>query len=414
MDVRNQAHNVLTRSKIKMGDLMKRQLFAFRRRCADSAQRGMRGALGVAVAPALALLVMLTAAHAETAQNNSQTPDVNDTTVGIVTGTVTGTYIQFASDLSNVLDTPGKLRILALLGKGSMQNVEDILTIRGVDLGIVQSDVLTYVKKNGLFADGVDKLQYITKLYNEELHLLARADIQKLEDLRGKKVNFGLKGSGIAVTSSVVFDLLKIAVEPTYEDPEAALEKLKKGDIAASMGVYGKPAKIYRELKAEQGVKFLPVPPNLELSKVYFPSLLTAKDYPDLIPAGETVETIAVGAILVVYGWEPNTPRYNKVSRFVDMFFSSLAQLQQPPRHQKWQEVTLVPEVPGWVRFPAAQEWLKRASVAKTPTQSPDLAAFERFLAEEFPGHNKGGGDDQARLKLYQAFKAWRNSQAKQ
>ena len=350
---------------------------------------------------------------AQTPSGAAQNADINENTVGIVTGTVSGTYIQFASDLSNVLDSPGKLRILAVLGKGSMQNVEDILKVRGIDLGIVQSDVLTYIQKKGLFPEAVNKLQYITKLYNEELHVLARADIQKLDDLRGKKLNFGLQGSGIAITATILFDLLKIKVEPIYDEPAVSLERLKRGEIAASIGVYGKPASIYDRLKAEDKLKFLSVPPSLELSQVYFPSTLTAKEYPQLIAADAKVETIAVGAVMVVYGWEPSSWRYKKVARFVDLFFSSFDLFQKPPRHQKWQEVNLIAKVPGWVRFPAADDWLKRAVAASAPTAKPDgdHATFERFLAQNLAGGRGAAADEEARLKLFHAYEAWKKTQ---
>lgn len=366
----------------------------------------------------LGLALSLTAAMAQAPAPSgaAQSADINENTVGIVTGTVLGTYIQFASDLSNVLDSPGKLRILAMLGKGSMQNVEDILKVRGIDLGIVQSDVLTYIRKKGLHPEAVNKLQYITKLYNEELHLLVRADIQKLDDLRGQKVNFGLPGSGIAITSTIVFDLLKIQVEPIYDEPAVALEKLKRGEIAASIGVYGKPAIIYDRLKAEDKVKFLPVPPSLELSEIYFPSALTAKEYPNLIAADAKVETIAVGAIMIVYGWEPNSWRYKKVARFVDLFFSNFELFQKPPRHQKWQEVNLITKVPGWVRFPASEEWLKRAVASSTSTAKSsadgDRNSFERFLAES-GGGKSAAADDEARLKLFHAYESWKKKQPK-
>ena len=367
----------------------------------------------------LGFALSLTGAMAQTPSAPSgaaQATDINENTVGIVTGTVSGTYIQFASDLSSVLDSPGKLRILAVLGKGSMQNVEDILKVRGIDLGIVQSDVLTYITKKGLFPEAVNKLQYITKLYNEELHLLARAEIQKLDDLRGRKVNFGLQGSGIAITSTILFDLLKIKVEPTYDDPSVALEKLKRGEIAASVGVYGKPAKIYDGLKTEDRVKFLPVQPTLELSEVYFPSTLTAKEYPQLIAADAKVETIAVGAVMVVYGWEPNSWRYKKVARFVDMFFSGFEQFQKPPRHQKWQEVNLIAKVPGWVRFPAADEWLKRAVASSATTKTAadaDRTTFERFLAQTTSGGKGTATDEEERLKLFHAYEEWKKTQQK-
>jgi TRAP transporter TAXI family solute receptor len=375
-------------------------------------------ALASLAAPVLAIALTLAPARAEgpAPAGAAQAPDVNDNTVGIVAGTVSGTYIQFASDLSNLLDAPGKLRIMAVLGKGSMQNIEDVLKVRGIDLGIVQSDVLTYIRKKGLYPEAVNKLQYVTKLYNEELHMLSRPEFQKLEDLRGKKVNFGLPGSGIAITCAVLFDLLNIKVDPTYDDPGLAIEKLKRGEIAASAGVYGKPAKIYDVVKAGDKLKFLPVPPTLELTEVYFPSTLTAKDYPQLVAEGSSVETIAVGAVMIVYGWEPNSFRYKKTARFVDAFFANFETFQNPPAHPKWREVSLITKVPGWTRFPAAEDWLKRAvsiSAAGGGQSSADAdrASFQKFITE-ISGKGGAGNDDETRLKLFLAYEAWKKKQA--
>jgi TRAP transporter TAXI family solute receptor len=362
----------------------------------------------VLAAPALAQPALIPVAAPPPAATAPQAPDVNDTTVGIVSGGVTGTYAQFAADLSNVLDSPGKLRILPVIGKGSLQNVEDILRVRGIDIGIVQSDTLAYIKKQGLFPGVQNRLQYITKLYNEELHLLARTDIASLEELNGKKVNFGLQGSGMAITSSLVFDLLKIKVQPVHDDPSVAIEKLKSGEIAATVGVYGKPAKIYDGIKPQDGIRFLPVPPSMELSQVYFPSMLTDRDYPNLVAPGETVETIAVGAVMVVFGWERDSWRYNKVARFVDAFFANLDQLQKAPRHQKWQEVNLGAKVPGWVRFPAADEWLKRMAAASVPTPTPRNPANAGAPASSRAA--PGGGGEQDQGALLKQFGEWKKS----
>lgn len=69
----------------------------------------------------------------------------NKGVVSIITGSVNGTYIRIASELATVLDTDG-LRILAIIGKGSVQNISDLLYLKGIDLAIVQSDVLEYLK----------------------------------------------------------------------------------------------------------------------------------------------------------------------------------------------------------------------------------------------------------------------------
>jgi TRAP transporter TAXI family solute receptor len=289
----------------------------------------------------------------------STTARANAGVVGVVSGGVSGTYIRIAADLASVLDDGEKLRVLPLIGKGSVQNVNDILLLRGVDIGIVQSDVLAYFRNQRQYP-GVDKaVQYITKLYDEEVHILARRDIAQIGDLAGKPVNIDVAGSGTAMTASVVFGTLGISPTFTNENQGLALEKLKRGDIAALVYVTGKPAGLFSGIAADSGLHFLPVTMTPALLETYLPAELDASQYPALVPAGGSVETIAVGSVMAVYAWTPGQERYNKVARFIDAFFAKFPGFRQAPQHPKWQEVNLAATLPGWTRFPAAEEWLK-------------------------------------------------------
>src|SRR6476646_5168731 len=105
--------------------------------------------------------------------------------IGIISGGIDGTYIRIAADLAAVLEEPDSLRILPVMGKGSVQNLADLLYLRGIDVGIVQSDVLTYVTRDKSFPGIEKRLQYITKLYNEEFHVLGGPGINSIDDLAG-------------------------------------------------------------------------------------------------------------------------------------------------------------------------------------------------------------------------------------
>ena len=61
---------------------------------------------------------------------------LNANTVTLISGTIGGTYVQFGADLASVLDDGNKLRVLPIVGRGSVQSVADILFLQGVDLGI--------------------------------------------------------------------------------------------------------------------------------------------------------------------------------------------------------------------------------------------------------------------------------------
>jgi uncharacterized protein len=280
----------------------------------------------------------------------------NAGTVGVISGGVDGTYIRIANDLSAVLDRGDELRVLPIIGRGSVQNLSDIMFLRGIDIGIVQSDVLAFAQRERLFPSVTSLVQYIAKLYDEELHLLARPGINRVEDLAGQRVNVDLRGSGTAMTASLVFHGLGVDVQTTNDPQDTALERLKRGEIAAMAFVAGQPARIFASVPPGSGLHFLEVPLTPALVDTYLPSRLTAERYPNLVEAGGGVDTVAVGAVMAVYAWQPGTERHRKVARFIEAFFSRFDEFQRPPRHAKWREVNLAAQVPGWTRFGVAQE----------------------------------------------------------
>ena len=297
---------------------------------------------------------------------------LNRNTVTIISGTPAGTYLAVAYDMSAVLDNGDNLRVLAVAGKGSVQNVHDILHLRGDDMGIVQSDVMAYFKQNGELGANVDeRLVYITTLYNEEMHLVAGADIKDIKDLAGKRVNFAEVGSGTQFSSRLIFGLLGIKVEEVNMGQTDALVKVKSGEIAATVFIAGRPASVFATLPKDPDLKLLPVPYTNELeANDYLPSTLSSQDYPGLIPEGQSINTIGVYAVLAVYNWPSNHHRYRRTANFINALFSKFAEFQKPPRHPKWKEVNLAATLNGWKRFPTAQQWLDRAAATAAAPQA--------------------------------------------
>ena len=315
-------------------------------------------------------LVLTGAAAAQTAEELRNR--INRGTVGIMSGSITGTYARVASDLAAVLDDPGGLRVVVSLGKGSVQNINDLLYLRGIDLAIVQSDLLNYMKRERVHANIQKRIHYVTKLYNEEFHLIAATRVKDFRELANQPVILGTVGSGSHMTASIVFEALGVPVKPVAaKDHDTALEMVKDGRALAWVRVTGKPNSSLARLKREEGVHFLEVPPNPKLLETYLPSALTAQEYPNIIEEGQKVRTIAVGAVMAVYGWQPKTERYKKVERFVETFFSRYEDFLKPPRHKKWQEVNLGTTVPGWTRFKPAADWLAKLAVAQRNSATP-------------------------------------------
>jgi len=308
---------------------------------------------------------------------------LNANTLTLISGTIGGTYVQFGADLASVLDDNNELRVLPIIGRGSVQSVADILFLQGVDLGIVRADTLDYLEKKG-FATGIKKqFVYVTKLYNEEMHVIASKSIRSLRDLDGRTVSVDLPNGGTFVTSLIVFERLGIRPNVVYIEQRIAMEKLRNGEIDAVIAVQGKPSKAVSQFKDDR-FHLVPVDYAKPLQNDYLPATLTAADYPNLISSQEQVDTIAVPAVLAAYNWPPATDRARKLSLFVDAFFTKFPTFQNPPFHPKWKEVSLSAPLPGWQRAPAAQQWLKSHAV-ETSAQAFGAPRTARAMVRPAP-----------------------------
>src|SRR5258708_27469870 len=138
----------------------------------------------------------------------------NDIAVTVVVSGISCTCARFTEDIRNVVNDlgPDGVRVLPVLGVGGLQNVNDVLFLKNIDMGVVDEDNLRLLRKRdpALYANIEQRVQYITKLYNSEFQVVARNDIRSYEDLRGKKVNFNVKDSQTEVTADIVFNMLKI------------------------------------------------------------------------------------------------------------------------------------------------------------------------------------------------------------
>jgi len=336
---------------------------------------------------------------------------VNENTIAIISGSPSAddTYLQVANDLASVLNDADKLRILPIVGVGGPQNIRDVRYLRGVDIGLTQLSVLnSFRSSNQTLGKYDDKIVYIAKLFNEEVHLIAGREITAIEQLNGRKVNIDEARSGTSQTMRDVFKRLGIKIEEVNVTQGLAFEKLRTGEIAATAYVAGKSAKLISNLKFERGMHFLSVPFSSEISAQYLPTDLTHDDYPDLIPVGQSIQTIADEVVLIGFNWPKNTDRFRRVQRFVEAFFPKIDEFRKPPNHPKWREVNLGVKLNNWKRFEPAEEWL-------AANQKPDTAElqsnFKQFISSQAgTGAQRGLAAPAQTDQLFQEFLNWKQS----
>lgn len=290
---------------------------------------------------------------------------LNQNIVTLMSGCcTTGSYTAFGADIKDMIkhaagNSENSLRVLPMLGGGAGTNARDILYLRGIDMAILNTDVIDFYKGKPLYENLDKRIHYITKLFNEEVHLYAGGDIFSLRDLDGKRVGFN--NSNAEVTGTILFEKLGIKPAKTMRisEGDGALA-LREGRLDAMMRVTGKPIRNVARLKAIfPQIRLLPIAYDPAFIGSHLPTQLTHDDYPGLIKKGQVVPTIATRTILAVFNWKPKSERYRRLAKFTNTFFDNFNKLRHSKNlHPKWAEVNLRATVPGLTRFAPAQKWI--------------------------------------------------------
>ncbi|PID44683.1 MAG: hypothetical protein CSB48_01220 [Proteobacteria bacterium] len=310
--------------------------------------------------PLVALLVMLALPTLAATASDS---DTNKEVIGMVTGSQSGTYIKIGRDIARIAKRTG-VDVDVKASKGSLKNILRMASKENAGFGIVQSDILSYLRFSG-DADNkklADRLRLMAPLYKEEVHVFAKKSIQSLADLDGKRVAVGSEGGGSWLTAVTLFDYANIHPVIEYTSKGDAAQAVLQGDLDAMIFVAGKPVSFFTNLgklkshypEEFNNVHFLEIDPDSFTRKLpYVKSTIGPEDYPWL---DKKVTTAAVKALLVAFDFSARiSPYYAKRCRQFAKVGSALRNtidyLKQTG-HSKWQEVDLYADVGDWPKDP--------------------------------------------------------------
>lgn len=344
-----------------------------------------------------ALLIAAGIASAAFAQGTERL----SSSIGMVTGSKTGTYIAIGKDMARVAQTKG-VAISVFDSKGSIDNIRRITSKEKVGLAIVQADVLGFLSrsKNPESIDIASKLRFVAPLYGEEVHILARRNITSLADLSGKRVVVGSEGSGSMITAVNIFSMLGIEPQQMFKiEPPQGVVAVLNGEVDAVVFVGGKPVKMFKNMEGISSIKagpnvgkldqvhFLPID-DKRLMTDYKPAVLSKADY-DFI--AQDVPTIAVMSLLVTYDYTRKNDAYYKdqcdnMAKLVTALREHLIDLKANG-HQKWKEVDLDAEVSSWKRDDCTAEALAAGKKAAPVVEQG------KGLEGDLLGIIRGGGD---------------------
>jgi TRAP transporter TAXI family solute receptor len=305
------------------------------------------------------------------------------TDVGVITGGEGGTYYHFGQDLKRLLK-PNGIDVTVHASKGAVDNVYAVSQRPGVQLAIVQSDVLAFVARvetDPVLKRIAKKIKMVFPLYNEEIHILGRG-INEFDDLAGKRVAIGREGSGNYLTARLMFKVAEVEpAEMLTIDTDVALAELKAGKIDAMFYVAGAPVKLFTEgVTDADGLKLVPVR-NKSLTEFY----------PNVeIPAGtyawqsEPLSTIAVKAVLVSFDFRRLD--CDNVGKFAQVMATNMNWLADNG-HPKWKQVKLDFPLKGWEQYDCVRKYLARtgsapAASTRSGDANPVMEAIKNILRD--------------------------------
>jgi uncharacterized protein len=288
--------------------------------------------------------------------------------LGLITGSENGTYYQFGVDLKRLVK-PAGIDVTVYPSKGSIDNISALYARPGVQMAIVQSDVLDFiagVESNALLARIAKSIRVIFPLYDEEVHVIARNEIGALEQLAGRRVAVGPAGSGTYVTARWLFKLADVRPsEMVTIDAAQALTRLKAGELDAMVYVAAAPLKLLRnELTETDGVRLVPVTHKSVLES-YDAVGLPANTYPW---QPTPVATVAVKALLVTVDSEGRA--CETIGRFAQQVAGGLEALTKRG-HPNWQRVDLGYHRKDWTPSDCARKYLDATGSAQASPSHP-------------------------------------------
>ncbi|MGH8680107.1 MAG: TAXI family TRAP transporter solute-binding subunit [Burkholderiales bacterium] len=264
-----------------------------------------------------------------------------------------GADFQIGRDLARFVAPAADVQLDVLASGSSAEALRRLRSEPGVKLATVQSDAYQAIleqaaRGNAAAGDLVRPLRVVVPLYNEELHLVARADapFNALHEIKDARINVGPRRGDTAATLASLYPALfgkpLTDARASYLPHAEALVKLvtdRTIDVVAI--VAGQPATLLANMKPEarQYIKLLKLDRATAAGRAaarrHLPATVRAESYPALL--AQDVPTLAVRVYLVTQDFRDHYTEHRLIllGRSLCRDLSAL----RANGHAKWQEV---------------------------------------------------------------------------
>ena len=292
---------------------------------------------------------------------------LNQSTVGLLASQPS--LSEDVLEMANAMDHTDGLRVLPILGRGSLQSINDLLFLRGVDVALLSSDSLAFVKKHDLYKDETGKLAYLAKLATLNVVVVARKDIAGVNSLEDMRIATGPANSDEFVAAELIFDALGTKFERVPTTGKNSVAALLDGRIDAAVFVGTPSYRLLNSIKANSGLHILSLALPESLAETYSPAILESSDFPNLIAEGTAVETVAAALILAVFDWPERSERFYKLKKFNKALLSTYLATRTAEQGTNFSAA-----VPGWKQYLTAKDLMGNI---KPPQQSLTITTLQ-------------------------------------
>ena len=324
--------------------------------------------------------------------------------IGMVINLGDPVLIQMGQEMSKMV-TDKQAGTMVKPTAGPIANVGRLLSRENAGLSVVPSDMLQYTARSEdpKIRKAKDYLRFVMTIGQKVVHVVARKDITRLEDLNGKRVAMGPDNTASWVVSNNILHLHGVTPSERLQlKPQDSISALLTDRADAAFLIGDAPMEALSAMR--QNVEIGPKVEQVHMLELKFPLKDTGYrsatvSYPGI---AENRETVAILPTLVVYDFtHKSTPYFRQrcieLGRIGEKIRSRLEELRASG-HKQWNATSWEIEAGNW-RKDACFFGTATQQVANAPTRNLQTASKSQAEAAAMLKERAGVREAQKLLK---------------
>ncbi len=305
-----------------------------------------------------AIVVLMVGSEHPLAQENDSC-DGSDLCIGMVIDSGDPVLIQMGHEMSE-MTSDNREGVLVKPTAGPIANVRRLLSRENAGLSIVPSDMLLYTAQSDdrQLQQATDRLRFIMTIGTKVVHVIARKNINRLEDLEGKRVAVGPDNTALWVVSNNLLNLHGVTPSERLQlKPAEGITAILLDRADAAFVIGDAPVPVIQKLSAmRQSEELASAVEQIHMLELKLPAEITeyqpaTVNYPGF---ADDLNTVAILPTLVSYDFSHKATPYfqyrcRELSRIGATVSNRLEELRATG-HKQWRATSWEMTAGNWER----------------------------------------------------------------